>query len=172
MNKTNIESEACSTLDMVGAVASVLCAIHCLAMPILLATLPALGLGFLLSQDLERGFVIFAVAFAIINTCWGFRIHRKFLVIGLAVFGGAILLYATFTHNHDHCVPAAHQHSEACATHGHAGHDQHIEETRPQSSWQGLSLLICGAAFLTAAHFLNRRFCKTCHKCDHHKSSH
>jgi hypothetical protein len=153
---------ACSTLDVVGATASALCAIHCIAMPILLATLPALGLRFLLSHNVERGFVIGAVILAIANTCWGFRTHRKTRVIWLAVIGGLFLLIATF--GHSHATPDSH----ACQDHAHHAHEHHEEESRPQSSLGGLSMLLGGAAFLISAHFLNRRFCKSCHHCHHH----
>ena len=60
-------------LDTVGATASLMCAIHCLAMPVLLVVLPTLGLGFLLNESLERGFVIGSVVLAVANTCWGFE---------------------------------------------------------------------------------------------------
>ena len=161
MSNIDTESETCSTLDMVGATASMLCAIHCM---------PAIGLGFLLSQTLERGFVISAVIFALANTCWGFRIHRKTRVIWIAALGGTMLLFATFNHTHFHgTAPRAetvehfeHGHDAVEDTHGH------LQESRPQSSWQGLTLLLCGAAFLSSAHFLNRRFCKTCHHCHDH----
>ncbi|MEO7072934.1 MAG: MerC domain-containing protein, partial [Rhodanobacter sp.] len=46
--------------DRVGATASFLCAVHCAALPFVLALLPFVGLGFLADHRFERGFVLFA----------------------------------------------------------------------------------------------------------------
>jgi drug/metabolite transporter (DMT)-like permease len=148
------------SLDVVGATASFLCAIHCLAMPVLLVVLPTVGLGFLLNESLERGFVIGSVALAVASTCWGFRVHRKSRVVWFSTIGSVFLLCATFGHSHS--TESAHVH------HDHAGHDHHHHESdHPQSSWGGLALLLGGAIFISSAHLLNRHFCKSCDHCDH-----
>ena len=51
--------------DRLGATASFLCAIHCAALPFVLAVLPLLGLSFLADHRFERGFVMFACALAL-----------------------------------------------------------------------------------------------------------
>jgi hypothetical protein len=43
--------------DRFGATASFLCAIHCAALPLVIAALPALGLGFLADHRFERTFI-------------------------------------------------------------------------------------------------------------------
>ncbi|HXD83673.1 MAG TPA: MerC domain-containing protein, partial [Rudaea sp.] len=43
--------------DRLGAAASLLCAVHCAALPFVLALLPALGLGFLANHGFERAFI-------------------------------------------------------------------------------------------------------------------
>jgi hypothetical protein len=146
-------------LDVVGAAASALCAIHCLAMPLLIVTLPAMGLGFLLSEDLERGFVVVSVLLAIGTTYWGFRVHRKSRVVWFSTLGAVFLLCATFGHSHS---------SETTHVHSHDGHQcEHSEAVHhhPQSTWGGLALLVAGAAFITSAHLLNRRFSKKTEAC-------
>lgn len=148
------------TLDLIGATASTLCAIHCLAMPLLIVTLPALGLGFLLNESLERGFVIVSVILAVANTCWGFRVHKKTRVIWFSTIGAVFLLLATFGHSHSSHSDHIHH------GHDHAHHHHHHEE-RPQSQWATLAMLLGGAAFITSAHLLNRRFCKSCDHCQH-----
>ena len=40
-----------SRFDRLGATASFLCAVHCAALPLVIATLPAIGLGFLANHE-------------------------------------------------------------------------------------------------------------------------
>lgn len=62
--------------DRVGAGASFLCAIHCAALPFVMAVLPALGLGFLADHGFERGFIAFASVLALGMAYVGYRRHR------------------------------------------------------------------------------------------------
>lgn len=78
--------------DRVGATASFLCAIHCAALPFVLALLPVLGLGFLADHGFERGFVIFACLLALTSLVNGYRHHRRPLPLLLALPGLALLL--------------------------------------------------------------------------------
>ena len=78
--------------DRVGATASFLCAIHCAALPFLLAILPLLGLSFLAGHTFERVFVLCAsalAAFALVN---GYRRHHRSLPLRLALPGLALLI--------------------------------------------------------------------------------
>lgn len=74
-------------VDNVGAVLSCACAVHCVAMPLLLTVLPLLGLGFLVSESAEL-IIIGAVALAMGSVVWGVRHHghwRAFLIIVVAI---------------------------------------------------------------------------------------
>jgi hypothetical protein len=62
--------------DRVGATASLLCAVHCAALPFVLTVLPALGLSFLADHDFERAFVAFASLLAATSLIRGYRRHR------------------------------------------------------------------------------------------------
>lgn len=149
-------------LDNLGATASVLCAVHCLAMPLLLTLLPAVGLSFLLDETLEKAFVIGAVLLAALNSCWGYRLHRKSRVFIFILIGSALLLIATFAMDHQH-LHHSHDH--------HHGHDH--GPARPQDNAWGLTMLVCGAITLAIGHILNRIFCNKCtehvhsHECKH-----
>lgn len=78
--------------DRVGATASFLCAIHCAALPFVLALLPLLGLGFLADHRFERAFVLFACVLALASLLSGYRRHRRVLPLRLALPGLALLL--------------------------------------------------------------------------------
>lgn len=78
--------------DRVGATASFLCAIHCAALPFVLALLPFLGLEFLADHRFERGFVLFACLLAMLAMVRGYRRHQHPLPLLLATPGLALLL--------------------------------------------------------------------------------
>lgn len=78
--------------DRFGATASFLCAVHCALLPLVLALLPALGLGFLADHRFERGFVAFACVLALTSLIVGFRRHQRFGAFGFLAPGIALLL--------------------------------------------------------------------------------
>jgi hypothetical protein len=84
------------TADRVGAAASLLCAVHCAALPFLLAILPAIGLGFLASHGFERGFIAFASVLALTMAVLGYRRHRTARAFALLVPGLLMLWIGGF----------------------------------------------------------------------------
>jgi MerC mercury resistance protein len=83
--------------DSVGSVGAMLCAVHCAMLPLVIAALPALGLGAFVSDGLEWSFIAFATVLALTSLWQGFRKHRvyralAFLVPGLlAVWAGVLI---------------------------------------------------------------------------------
>jgi hypothetical protein len=66
--------------------------VHCAVLPLVIAALPALGLGFLANHRFERGFIAFASVLALTTLIVGFRRHRRFRAFWFLVPG--ILLLA------------------------------------------------------------------------------
>ena len=85
-------SRAWQIADRFGAAASFLCAIHCAALPFVLALLPLMGLEFLADHRFERGFVVFACALALLTLLNGYRRHHRPVPLLLAFPGLALLL--------------------------------------------------------------------------------
>lgn len=81
-------------LDRLGATGSLLCAIHCALLPLLIALLPSLGLAIWLGEGFERGFVLFATLLGLFTLIWGYRRHRVVRALGLLVPGLAVLWLA------------------------------------------------------------------------------
>ncbi|MGH8122105.1 MAG: MerC domain-containing protein [Rudaea sp.] len=79
--------------DRVGATASFLCAVHCAALPFVLAVLPALGLGFLADHKFERIFIACASCLALAALIRGYRRHHVATPLRIAL-PGLILLWA------------------------------------------------------------------------------
>ena len=75
------------TVDNIGVIVSSACAIHCLALPMVVTFLPLLGLGFLAGEPAEYA-IIGAVLLAAGSVVAGVRHHRRwraFLTLVLAV---------------------------------------------------------------------------------------
>lgn len=77
--------------DRIGATASFLCALHCAALPFVIAILPALGLGFLADHRFERIFIAFASCLALVALISGYRRHRVASALYFAGLGLALL---------------------------------------------------------------------------------
>lgn len=82
--------------DRLGAAASFLCAVHCAALPFVLALLPALGLGFLADHGFERGFIMCASLLALATLVYGYRRHRTRRAILLLLPALALLWIGGF----------------------------------------------------------------------------
>ena len=82
-----------SKLDNVGMTASVLCAIHCAIVPVIITSLPLIGLGFLANPFFEWGMIAFAllIGFYAIGTSY-FRTHHRILPLILMLLGFAIII--------------------------------------------------------------------------------
>lgn len=95
-------------LDRVGATGSLLCAVHCALLPLLLALLPSLGIAAWLGHDFERGFVLFASALGLFTLLWGYRRHRTARALRLLVPGlSALWLGVLVAPLHEAVLPHA-----------------------------------------------------------------
>ena len=77
-------------LDKMGAVASLTCAVHCAAMPLVITLLPLLGLTFLADERLEWGLLALSATLGVSSLCLGYREHRSrralvILAVGLSL---------------------------------------------------------------------------------------
>lgn len=88
-------------IDQVGAGLSLVCAVHCMATPLLLSLLPFVGLGFLANEVVENLLLGTSLVLAVGSLCWGFHIHhqrRTLLLLGAAllfIVGGRFSLEET-----------------------------------------------------------------------------
>ena len=91
-----------SLIDRFGAIGSLICAIHCAVLPLLIATLPSLGVAAWLGEGFEKGFVVFATLLGLFSVIWGYRRHGAIRALGLLLLGLAALwtgvMYAPLHH--------------------------------------------------------------------------
>ena len=95
-------------IDRFGATGSLVCALHCALLPLLIAALPSLGFAVWLGDDFERGFVLFASLLGVFSLAWGWRRHRAMRALGLMLLGLAVLWTAVlYPPLHQSLVPHA-----------------------------------------------------------------
>ncbi len=95
-------------LDRFGATGSLVCAIHCALIPLVLAGAPSLGLMVWPGNALEQAFVVFVSLLGVFSLVWGYRRHRTFRALGfLAVGLGVLWTGLLYTPLHESVVPHA-----------------------------------------------------------------
>jgi len=90
-------------IDRLGASGSLLCAVHCAVLPVLLALAPSLGLSFWLSDGVELGVVVFVTLLGLFSLVVGYRRHGALRALALLVPGLCLLwlglLYGPLHHS-------------------------------------------------------------------------
>ena len=117
--------------DRVGFAASMLCALHCAAVPLVVALLPTLGLGAGGWVDIDQGVVVFATLLAAVTLTLGWRRHRAYHAWWLLLPALAMLWFATFGPFHDHGDPT--------------------------QLWIHMGTMVTGGLLLATAHLVNMR---------------
>ena len=117
--------------DRVGFASSMLCAIHCAAMPLLLAILPTFGLGIGGWVDIDQAVVVFATLLAGVTLTIGWRRHRGYRAWGLLMPALGLLWFSTFGPFHSH--------------------------TGGVEAWLHAGMMVVGGLLLAAAHLTNMR---------------
>jgi membrane-bound ClpP family serine protease len=83
--------------DLFGMGAGLVCLVHCLALPLVLAVLPALG--FLHGDhDLTHAFLLGWIALFSTSIFLGYKKHRQRFVLNLMLAGLCFVIAATFHH--------------------------------------------------------------------------
>lgn len=82
--------------DWLGITASVGCAIHCAAMPFVIAWLPTLGLRFLADESFHQWMVLVCLALAAAAFVPGLRQHGNWIPVSVGAFGLSLITLAAF----------------------------------------------------------------------------
>ena len=90
--------------DWLGLLASIGCAIHCAAMPFVIAFLPMLGLSFLADEAFHKVMVIVCTVLAASAFIPGWRKHGKLLPIGIGAAGLCLITVAAFALEGECCA--------------------------------------------------------------------
>jgi hypothetical protein len=90
--------------DRLGLFGSVLCALHCALLPVLIALLPTLGLGGASLIDFDQAFTVFATLLGLTTLSLGYRRHRAFHAWMVLIPGLALVWWGSFFGLHDHSL--------------------------------------------------------------------
>ena len=91
-------------LDRIGAIASAICAVHCLLTGVALGLLSYAGLGFMGSVTADVIFLAVAVSIAAIAIVHGIRKHHSYKPAMVFVLGLFCVVMGHFVLRHDHSV--------------------------------------------------------------------
>jgi len=120
-----------------GAIAlSVVCAVHCLALPVLAVMTPAIMGYFITDESFHRWLAFVVIPFSLIALTMGCRHHKNFTVAMLGVSGLLVLVFAAAF-----------------------GHDL-LGETGEKVA------TLFGAGLIAIAHYRNYRLCQQQRSCD------
>ena len=92
-----------SRLDRVGFFLSIVCAVHCASMPLLIAIIPLIGAEFLHNPILEMvliGTTVLIAGSILIKDY--LQLHRSFIPLGLLLLGVAAKLSGIFIFGHQY----------------------------------------------------------------------
>lgn len=89
--------------DWLGVAASVLCAIHCAAMPFVVGFLPLLGLSFLADPAFHKWMVGICLLLALLAFVPGWRRHHRLAPAIIGVLGLGLITFAAFAGPEDCC---------------------------------------------------------------------
>ena len=90
------ETSMSSWGDSLGIIASVGCAIHCAAMPFVIAYLPLLGLSFLADEAFHKWMALVCFLIAIAAFVPGIKKHGNWIPVSIAAFGLVFITFAAF----------------------------------------------------------------------------
>ena len=126
-------------LDVAGSVLSTLCALHCLAMPLVAAALPLWGLAVIGSRGLERVTSTGMVALAAVCLWQGCRRHGRWWLLALLAGGATVVLGTQFlwTNEVDACCAA-------------------------RLDWTEAAFMFAGGLTIAIAHGLNLHYRRKC----------
>ncbi len=83
-------------LDALGIVASSVCLVHCLALPLVLLCIPTFASGLLRDDRTHYVLAFFVTAFCLSAVVPGFLCHKKLPVLLVMSAGLSLVLFATF----------------------------------------------------------------------------
>lgn len=159
--------------DQAGIIASLACAVHCAAMPLVLGYLPMLGLDWLADESFHRVMALVCFALAVSAFVPGWRRHRSFVPAAIGAAGLSLIGTAAFALEGECCPTCAPETTAAASTCGDdsctACPEQVESATAAQTdpltlagigTWAIPLVTPLGGGLLVAGHLVNHR--KSC----------
>ena len=126
-------------LKYIAPIASVVCAIHCVATPLVMVILPIISISLLITETIDWILLLLSLVFNLANLCFGFNKHKSYKALRILGIGTGLLLIAKLEHHHE----KVHTHFDF---------------------FDGV--MIIGALFICFASIINDKLCKSCIRCN------
>lgn len=129
--------------DFAGIGLSLLCLVHCLALPVLIAFAPTILRGLPGDDVTHRSLAVMIGLVGLLALRTGYRVHRKRWVLAVFVMGFVLVLSAA------------------------------VLGESVLSGYGEAAITVCGGLLLVTAHLFNHSFCRSCtvHSCSQNCSS-
>lgn len=89
-------------MKKVGLLASLICAIHCTALPLLMIVIPTTGVYLFINETFELILLGLSLLFNIANLCFGYRQHRSNKAVAVLAVGLFIFVIGRLMHHHNY----------------------------------------------------------------------
>ncbi len=124
-------------LDKIGIYASIICAIHCALLPLIIVFLPTFFVSLFINDFVEWTFLLITFLIGIVSLCFGYNKHKSYKVFPIISIGFIILLMSKILiHNYKHNTP-----------------------------FYLNVIMLVGGFIIALSHHINNRLCNTCVKC-------
>ena len=126
-------------MKKVGVWASVICAIHCTILPLLMILLPTAGVYLFINETFEFVLLGISLLFNITNVCFGYRQHKSNKAVAVLALGLFIFVVGRLMHNHSD------------------DHKIHFDTFN--------IFMIAGGLLMALSSWINDKLCSHCNKC-------
>jgi hypothetical protein len=88
-------------LDLISSLAALLCALHCVALPLFFSTLPLFGIEIIENLWLEFGTILISILVGGSAVYKGYsKFHKSMWIVSLFLFGMLFMVIGNFNHVH------------------------------------------------------------------------
>jgi cellulose synthase/poly-beta-1,6-N-acetylglucosamine synthase-like glycosyltransferase len=128
-------------LDRIGYISSIVCALHCTVMPLVLIAFPILSLSLFVNETFEWVFLSLSLLLGMTSLCFGYKKHKSFKAFPMLATGLVLIVIGRIMHQH-----TVHQ------------KEIHIDLYN--------IILFAGGILVALSHKINSMLCNTCTKCN------
>ncbi len=162
-----------SVSNLSGLALSLACVVHCILMPVCIASLPSWGLSWLASPMVHRVLAVGGIMIGLVTLLPGWKTHHRHSVLVFAACGLLVMNYSAFFGDDCCTIPAATTADAAGCCHDACCSKPEtipqptqtsnlLEANRPLWGWLLQHPTVFGATCLAWAHCLNGRCSRRC----------
>jgi hypothetical protein len=127
-------------MNRLGFWSSLICAIHCTILPLVLILIPTSGVYLFINETFELVFLIVSLLINIANLCFGYKVHKSNKALGILASGLFLFLVGRLLHKHN---------------------DEHVIQYDLFNFF-----MILGGVMMAFSSLINTKMCNTCKKCE------